>query len=100
MNTVDTPYEFNKAMLRLNRIHAPPEEKALLLNTVGRSTQSAILYLYLLEHREAVDPRDAGLPEGTTRRLMRLFELRGITVRAGHRRGGNGFMHTTWRLSP
>ena len=94
------PESFNRALQRLNRVDAPPEEKALLLNTVGRSTQSAILYLYLLEHREAVDPRDAGLPEGTTRRLMRLFELRGIVARAGHRRGGNGFMHTTWRLSP
>jgi len=94
------PTSFNRAVKGLGTIDAPIEEKALLLNTVGRSTQSATLYLYFLKHRgEAVDPRDAGLPECTTNRLVKLFMLRGLIEKCGHRRGGNGFMYTIWRLT-
>lgn len=99
MKPVNLPYEFNVALLRLNRIPATDEEKALLLNTVGRSLQSGVLYLYFLEHREAVDPRDAGLSEGATRSLIKLFEFRGLIEKSGRRRGGNRQLRDTWRLT-
>ena len=94
------PTSFNRALQRLNRVDAPIEEKALLLNTVGRSLQSAVLYLYFLEHKdEAVDPRGAGLSECTTNRLVKLFMLRGLIEKCGWRRGEKHFLRTTWRLT-
>ena len=94
------PTSFNRAVKGLGTVDAPVEEKALLLNTVGRSTQSAVLYLYFHEHRgEAVDPRDARLPEGTMTRLVKLFALRGLIVKDGRKRGVNRQLHDTWRLT-
>ena len=96
---MNLPVAFNKALKSLNRIDAPPEEKALLLNTVGRSLTAAVLYLYFLEHRgEAVDPLGAGLSPGTTMRLVKLFEFRGLIERAGRRRGEKGLLRVNWRL--
>lgn len=95
----DTPYEFNKAMLRLNRIHAPQDEKEKLLRAIARSPQALTLYSHFLRYGcEAVDPRSAGLPEATRNRLMKLFEGLGLVEVAGRRRGGRGFLVTLWRL--
>ena len=99
MSAVDIPYEFNKVMLHLNRVKAPREEKERLLHTVARSPQATTLYLYFLERGcEGVDPRGAGLPEGTVNRLMKRFEELGLVERAGRRRNVKGFLVTLWRL--
>lgn len=97
--TVDAPYEFNKVMLRLNQVKAPTEEKERLLHTVARSPQATTLYLYFLGYStSAVDPRGAGLPEGTRNRLMKMFEEMGLVERAGRRRNVRGFLVTLYRL--
>jgi ADP-ribose pyrophosphatase YjhB (NUDIX family) len=99
-NKMTLSSSFNRAVKGLSRVDAPVEEKALILSTVGRSLQSAVLYLYFQEHRgEAVDPRGAGLSVDSTRRLVKLFELRGLVERAGRRRGVNRQLREVWRLT-
>lgn len=99
MNPVDAPYEFNKVMLRLNRVKTHTEEKERLLRIVASSPQATVLYLYFLEYGcEGVDPRSAGLAMGTLNRLLARFSGLGLIEKSGRRRGGKGLLVTLWRL--
>lgn len=99
MNPPNVPYEFNKIMLRLNRIRCPEDEKARLLATVFRSREATEMYLTFLRYGcEPVNPHKLGFKEGTTHMLLKAFSRLGLIEKAGRTRGTHNYLVHTWRL--
>jgi hypothetical protein len=96
---INVPYEFNKAMLRLDRLRCDPEDKARLLQAVARSPQAARLYLHFLKYGcQAIDPHEVDMPYPTVYRLVKLFEMRGLIEKAEWRRGKRVYPRRLYRL--